>query len=170
MLVNPVESTLSPELVEYHCGRLQGLTRAQGEKLAKEEGITFQEFKKQGGREVNPGNAPMLTQSVTEVYARVRRFWEREILPKRATQDTILVISHAGLITSMFKYFAQLKYSKAPMDAHSQEFNNCSITEVEINHSGAGEFLRVGDWTHIFTAMHLDPNEELEDSTGGPPT
>jgi len=66
-----------------------------------------------------------------------------------------------------------LKYSKKkvlenPNSTH--EIRNCSITEVGIGKTGPGEFTRLGDWSHIYTAMHRDPNEELEDSTGGPPT
>ena len=35
--------------MEYHCGRLQGLTRLQGQALANKEGIDYSMLRLQGG-------------------------------------------------------------------------------------------------------------------------
>lgn len=40
------------DVVEYHCGRLQGHTRKQALAICKEEGITYETFRGQGGAEV----------------------------------------------------------------------------------------------------------------------
>jgi hypothetical protein len=54
---------------------------------------------------------------------------------------------------------------------YDHEVRNCSITEIEIGEKGPGEFIRHGDWSHIFKALESDPKEleELEDSTGDHP-
>jgi hypothetical protein len=38
--------------MEYHLGRLEGLTRQQGMAIAKSEGITYEDFRSQGLSEV----------------------------------------------------------------------------------------------------------------------
>lgn len=38
--------------MEYHCGRLQGINRKQALAICKEEGITYEHFRSQGGAEV----------------------------------------------------------------------------------------------------------------------
>jgi hypothetical protein len=40
-------------LQEYHCGRLQGRTKKEGREIAASEGITYEEFRFQGGAEVS---------------------------------------------------------------------------------------------------------------------
>jgi hypothetical protein len=50
--------------MEYHCGRLQGITRAQALEICAEEGITYQEFRSQGGADVLPPTNPPYNQLV----------------------------------------------------------------------------------------------------------
>jgi len=38
--------------MERYCGRIQGMTKEQAVKIAKEEGITYDMFRNQGGAEV----------------------------------------------------------------------------------------------------------------------
>lgn len=44
--------------MEYHCGRLQGITRAHALEICAEEGITYQDFRSQGGADVLPPRTP----------------------------------------------------------------------------------------------------------------
>lgn len=39
---------------EYHCGRLQGYTKKEGQAIAKSEGISYEAFRFSGGAEVLP--------------------------------------------------------------------------------------------------------------------
>jgi len=58
--MNDVECAFVEEIVEFHCGRLQGLTKAQAQEIAAQEGITYTEFRKQGGAEVSTNNSFVL--------------------------------------------------------------------------------------------------------------
>jgi hypothetical protein len=46
------------------------------------------------------------------------------------------------------------------------EVRNCSITEIYIPKTGPGEFVRMGDWQHLYNAYDLNGTRELADSTG----
>lgn len=40
------------DIMEYHCGRLQGITRKQALAICAKEGITYETFRSQGGADV----------------------------------------------------------------------------------------------------------------------
>jgi hypothetical protein len=50
--LNNVECIYHDEIQEYHCGRLQGITKVQAFAKAQSEGISYERFRMQGGAEV----------------------------------------------------------------------------------------------------------------------
>jgi len=46
--LNQVECHYHEGIKEYHCGRLQGLTKQQALAIAQSEGITYEQFRMQG--------------------------------------------------------------------------------------------------------------------------
>ena len=98
-------------------------------------------------------------------------FWKSEILTRRSNpEEIVLIVSHAAVIASLITYLISINYSRKKINQTFPEFDrevrNCSITEIEIGEKGPGEFIRHGDWSHIYTSMLIDPNEELDNSTG----
>lgn len=57
--------------------------------------------------------------------------------------------------------------SRVPGRIREYEVRNCSISEIILKERGPGEFIRMGDWSHIIQADEEDTNDCLEDSTAG---
>ena len=175
-----MEATIHNSIIEYHCGRLQGITKKQALVIAESEGITYEEFRAQGGMEVY---FPCLLsvaslcficgglikdQTFDGVIARIGTFWEKEMLPLRNTDSVVLLVTHGGLISALRKYLMSRNYKVVP-SINTSEVRNCSITEIVIGERGPGEFVRMGNWQHIIKEMELNTPcspERLESSTG----
>jgi len=105
------------------------------------------------------------------IYSRLDKFWKTEILPLRKTDSTVLIVSHAGIISVLRKYLMGLNYrfhgSLLKQTNDFWEVRNCSITEIVLGNKGPGEFIRMGDWEHILQyAISEYTEEKLENSTG----
>jgi hypothetical protein len=57
--------------------------------------------------------------------------------------------------------------SREPGQIRDFEVRNCSISEIILEERGPGEFIKMGDWSHIIQAYEEDTNDCLEDSTAG---
>ena len=157
--------------MEYHCGRLQGITRRQALAICKEEGITYEHFRSQGGAEVPPFIVLIDIQSRDKVYARVDNFWKTEILPLRKTDAIVLLVCHGGIISVLRKHLIRNNYRVDDSLMNSKndfwEVRNCSITEIQLGEKGPGEFIKMGDWEHIIQEATAEyTKERLENSTG----
>ena len=157
---------------EYHCGRLQGITKVQALAIAQAEGITYEQFRTEGDAEVHYHRVT-LTESAESLYKRLDKFWKEEILPYRRTDATVLLVTHGGLISSLRRHLLGRGYTVHHTLKHSSgrirssEVRNCSITEIVIPESGPGEFVRMGEWRHLASAYGLeDTQAELPNSTG----
>lgn len=80
-------------LRERHYGKYQGLTGSDLHKAVRKSGKTFIEFKPKSG------------ESVLDQYSRVKDFLDE--LLKKHRNETILVVTHGGVMTNMLLYITK---------------------------------------------------------------
>jgi broad specificity phosphatase PhoE len=109
-------------------------------------------------------------QSKKDVRHRVGVFWKTEILPMSATDATVLIVTHGGIIGRLREYLEFENY-KIRDSARSEsdgswkaELRNCSILEVEMCADGCGEIVRNGDYKHLLKSTV--ETSRLENSIG----
>lgn len=160
---------------EYHCGRVQGRTRMEGKAIAEAEGISYETFRFQGEAEVR---SPLRFQTVLThiqskeaVRERVGNFWNSELVPLRATEAIILMVSHGGVIARLNEFLKSENYIVRESAVHEMknsggwEVRNCSISEVVLDAHGPGEIVRGGDCEHLGSMGEIC-GKRLENSTG----
>jgi len=156
-----LECVYTPDIREYHCGRLQGWTRQQGQIIAQSEGMSYDKFRSLGA------------ETYESIFGRLDSFWKREILPLKETDAIVLVVSHGGIIGGLRKHLLGKNYTihdslRCEVSGRRKwEVYNCSITEITLDEEGHGEFITIGYFDHILNAERKPYDEQrLENSTG----
>ena len=158
---------------EHHCSRLQGLAKREVEAIAQREGISYETFRFQGA-EVPDSSFPRYVdaQSTETVYKRIASFWQSKILPLRATEAIVLIVSHGGVIARLRDYLQgqnyRVKEAARGEDSWNWEVRNCSISEIVLGTDEPGELIRTGDYKHLVNIETLNSmhSNRLENSTG----
>jgi len=84
----------------------------------------------------------------------------------------VLIVTHGGVISALHKLLIERNgyLIHENLDSFGDgiwEVRNCSITEIVLRERGPGQFIRMGDWEHIWKAAELDDTKDrLENSTG----
>ncbi len=104
-------------------------------KMAAEKGMNYLDFKPEEG------------ESPKEVFARLDKFFNKIVNKYKATDKTILFVTHGGCMV----YFNMLFSGKVNELETSYGYppKNCSITEIEISKDGKIKPLKIDSTEHL---------------------
>lgn len=128
-----VEPDLDADLKEIHAGALEGLAREQIERdhpgFFARDVTQLGDFSEFGG------------ESYDVLQARVTRVWERLIARHGATGETVLVLSHGGLLYQLMKAAICVPVPRVAI----LRFSNCSCSKLHFR-DRRGTFMAEVTW------------------------
>ncbi|PIT92800.1 MAG: hypothetical protein COU08_00530 [Candidatus Harrisonbacteria bacterium CG10_big_fil_rev_8_21_14_0_10_42_17] len=108
---------MTKNLNERNYGVFMGKPRSWFRDARNASSVPYHEFR------------PTAGESIQDTYARVASFLDEEILPRRASSETVLIASHCWALAAMCSHLLRVPISKYQSFFHE----NTGITKFEIN-------------------------------------